>query len=526
MKDIFRSVSKDIPASIVVTLVALPLCLGIALASGASPFSGIIAGIAGGIITGLLSGSQLSVSGPAAGLTTIVAAAIVKINVFEAFVVAVVLAGVFQVILGWIKAGVVGDYIPNTVIKGMMAAIGIILIMKQFPHLIGYDADFEGDESFFQPNNENTFTSITRALNFITPTAAIIGATSLVFLRIWEIPLIKKSRWMVLIPGPLVAVVSGIFLHEILTDQFHWEALGAKHLVTLPVAENMRDFYSLFIFPDWQAMANPQVWIAAFTIAIVASLETLLGIEAVDKIDPQKRFTPPNRELVAQGLGNIFSGFFGGLPITSVVVRSSANVSAGAQTKLSTILHGILLLLSVLFIPHLLNKIPLAALAAVLIFTGYKLAKVSLFREFFRKGWEQFTPFFVTIVAILLSDLLIGILIGLLIGLFFVMKSNFHSSVVFVTDNDNYLLRLRKDVSFLNKPIIKNKLETIPPGSFTFIDATRADYIDKDVIDEINQFIEFAALNQIRVEIKKKNYNHFHRMIIEPIPNQEEKTTD
>ena len=519
MKDIFRSVSKDIPASIVVTLVALPLCLGIALASGASPFSGIIAGIAGGIITGLLSGSQLSVSGPAAGLTTIVAAAIVKINVFEAFVVAVVLAGVFQVILGWIKAGVVGDYIPNTVIKGMMAAIGIILIMKQFPHLIGYDADFEGDESFFQPNNENTFTSITRALNFITPTAAIIGATSLVFLRIWEIPLIKKSRWMVLVPGPLVAVVSGIFLHEILTDQFHWEALGAKHLVTLPVAENMRDFYSLFIFPDWKAMANPQVWIAAITIAIVASLETLLGIEAVDKIDPQKRFTPPNRELVAQGLGNIFSGFFGGLPITSVVVRSSANVSAGAQTKLSTILHGILLLLSVLFIPHLLNKIPLAALAAVLIFTGYKLAKVSLFREFFRKGWEQFTPFFVTIVAILLSDLLIGILIGLLIGLFFVMKSNFHSSVVFVTDNDNYLLRLRKDVSFLNKPIIKNNLENIPPGSYALIDATRADYIDKDVIDEINQFIEFAALNNIRVEIKKKNYNHFHRMIIEPTTN-------
>ncbi|MCA6491308.1 MAG: SulP family inorganic anion transporter [Chitinophagaceae bacterium] len=516
MKDIFRSVSKDVPASIVVTLVALPLCLGIALASGASPFSGIIAGIAGGIVTGLLSGSQLSVSGPAAGLTTIVAAAIVRINVFEAFVLAVVLAGVFQIILGWIKAGIVGDYIPNTVIKGMMAAIGIILIMKQFPHLIGYDADFEGDESFFQPNNENTFTAITHALDFITPTAAIIGATSLIFLRIWEIPLIKKSRWMVLVPGPLVAVISGIFLHEILTKLLQWEALSDKQLVSLPVAENMSAFHSLFVFPQWQAVTNPQVWIAAVTIAIVASLETLLGIEAVDKIDPQKRFTPPNRELVAQGVGNILSGFFGGLPITSVVVRSSANVSAGAQTKLSTILHGFLLLLSVLFIPHLLNKIPLAALAAVLIFTGYKLAKVSLFREFYKKGWNQFIPFLVTIIAILLSDLLIGIIIGLLVGFYFILKNNFRTSVAFVSDGNNYLLRLRKDVSFLNKPIIKSRLDKIPSGAYVLIDASRADYIDKDIIDEINQFIGRAAISGIQVEIKKKNFNQYHRLLAEP----------
>lgn len=517
MKNIFRSVSKDVPASIVVTLVALPLCLGIALASGASPFSGIIAGIAGGIVTGLISGSQLSVSGPAAGLTTLVAAAIVKINAYDAFIVAVVLAGVFQIFLGWLKAGVIGNYIPNTVIKGMMAAIGIILIMKQVPHLVGYDADFEGDESFFQPNRENTFTALSHALDFITPTAAVIGLVSLLLLRTWESSAIKKIRWMVLIPGPLVAVMSGIFLNDWLPHLLDWAPLSNKQLVSLPVANNLEGFFSFLIFPDWNSVSNPQVWLAAITIAIVASLETLLGIEALDKIDPQKRFTPPNRELKAQGIGNMVSGFFGGLPITSVVVRSSANVSAGALTKLSTVLHGLLLLLCVAFIPPVLNKIPLAALAAVLIFTGYKLAKISLFKTFYKKGREQFIPFIITIVSILLSDLLIGIMIGLLVGLYFVIKSNFHSSVVFVADDNNFLLRLRKDVSYLNKPIIKLKLETIPAGSYTLIDATRADYIDKDVIDEINQFIEYAALNQIRVEIKKKNYNHFHRMIIDPI---------
>jgi MFS superfamily sulfate permease-like transporter len=521
MKDIFRSLGKDIPASIVVTLVALPLCLGIALASGASPFSGIIAGISGGIITGLLSGSHLSVSGPAAGLTTIVAAAILKINAYEAFILAVMLAGAIQIILGIAKAGIVGNYIPNTVIKGMMAAIGIILIMKQVPHLVGYDSDFEGDESFFQSNNENTFTAISQAFRFITPTATIIGLISLFFLRLWETPFIKKNRLIGLIPGPLMAVISGIILHDLLVSNFQWESLNSKQLVSLPVAKNLSGFYSYLVFPSWSSISNTQVWITAITIAIVASLETLLGIEAVDKIDPQKRFTPPNRELIAQGLGNITSGFFGGLPITSVVVRSSANVSAGAKTRLSTILHGLLLLLSVILIPDLLNKIPLSALAAVLIFTGYKLAKLSLFKEFYQNGWNQFIPFIVTIISILLSDLLIGILIGLLVGLFYVMRSNFHSSVISVSEDKNYLLRLRKDVSFLNKPIVKSTLENIPPGSYTLIDASRADYIDKDVIDEINQFIEYAALNNIRVEIRKNDYNKFHKQIMEPRPTLE-----
>jgi MFS superfamily sulfate permease-like transporter len=516
MKKIFKSVGKDLPASIVVTLVALPLCLGIALASGATLFSGIIAGIAGGIVTGILSGSQLSVSGPAAGLTTIVAAAITKINAYEAFILAVMLAGVIQILLGIVKAGIIGDYVPNSVIKGMMAAIGIILIMKQLPHLIGYDANFEGDENFFQANQENTFTAISHAFDFITPTAAITGLVAIILLRTWESKFVKSNRLLSLIPGALLAVLAGIAINEWLTGNWQLEKLENKHLVTLPVASSLSSFYSFFVFPDFSAIANYQVWVSAITIAIVASLETLLGIEAVDKIDPQKRITPTNRELTAQGIGNMVSGFFGGLPITSVVVRSSANVSAGAQTKLSTISHGILLFLSVLIIPEWLNKIPLAALAAVLIFTGYKLAKVSLFKDFFKKGWDQFTPFVVTIIAILLSDLLVGILIGILVGLFFVLKSNFHSSVVFVSDNNNYLLRLRKDVSFLNKPIIKHKLSQIPESANAVIDTSRADYIDKDVIDEINQFLEHAALLGIRVEVKKNEYNAYHKLINEP----------
>ena len=516
MTAIFKSIGKDLPASLVVTLVALPLCLGIALASGATLFSGIIAGIAGGIVTGLLSGSQLSVSGPAAGLTTIVAMAITRVQAYEAFLLAVMLAGTIQIVLGFVKAGIIGDYVPNSVIKGMMAAIGIILIMKQLPHLIGYDANFEGDENFFQPNQENTFTAIGNAINYITPTAAITGILSIALLRFWETSYIKKNQLLKLIPGPLLAVIAGVVINQWLATPLHLEVLEKKHLVTLPVADSITSFFSFFVFPDWQYITKQEVWISAGTIAVVASLETLLGIEAVDKLDPLKRITPTNRELKAQGIGNLVSGFFGGLPITSVVVRSSANVSAGAQTKLSTILHGIFLLLSVIFIPGLLNKIPLSALAAVLIFTGYKLAKVSLFRAFYKKGWDQFIPFLVTIVAILLSDLLIGIVVGILVGLFFVLYSNFHSSVVFVTDQNNYLLRLRKDVSFLNKPIIKSKLDLIPSDAFAMIDASRADYIDKDVIDEINQFLEHAALLRIRVEVKKNDYNENHQLINQP----------
>jgi MFS superfamily sulfate permease-like transporter len=516
MKKYLLSAGKDIPASIVVLLVALPLCLGIALGSGAPLFSGIIAGISGAVIVGIFSGSQLSVSGPAAGLTVIVAAAITQLQSFEAFLLAVVLAGVIQLILGFVKAGVIGDYIPSAVIKGMLAAIGIILILKQLPHFIGYDADFEGDQAFAQEDQQNTFSEITGALRFITPSALIIGTISLSILMVWEMKLLKSIKLFNLIPGALIAVIAGILLNEYFKTANTIAALQSKQLVALPVAKNIQGFFAFFMHPDFGYLNNIMVWKSAFTIAIVASLETLLSIEAADKLDPLKRVTPPNRELKAQGIGNIVSGLLGGLPLTSVVVRTSANIAAGAQTKLSTITHGVLLFVCVLFIPSLLNKIPLSSLAAILIFTGYKLAKVSLFKNFFQKGWDQFVPFVVTIIAILVTDLLTGIIVGIFVGLFFMIRSNFHSSVLMVNDHNNYLIRLRKDVSFLNKPIIKNKLEHVPEDAFVMIDVTRADFIDKDIIEEINNFLCHAHLKNITVEVKKSRFKSMHILLQQP----------
>lgn len=515
MKNIFKHAGSDFPAAVVVFLVALPLCLGIALGSGAPLFSGIIAGIVGGIVIGTFSGSQLSVSGPAAGLTVIVAAAIIKLQVFEVFLLAVVLAGAIQFLLGVIKAGVVGDYIPNSVIKGMLAAIGLLLILKQFPHFVGYDKDYQGDESFVQGNNENTFSSITHALGYITPCAAIIGVVSIIILVLWETKLFKSIKALKLVPGPLVVVIVAVLISQLLAPYPGFQ-LEQKHLVSLPVASDVTQFVSFFRFPAFGSLTNPDVWTAAFTIAIVASLETLLAIEAIDKLDPLKRVTPTNRELKAQGLGNMVSGFIGGLPLTSVIVRSSANVMSGAKTKGSAIMHGILLLASVFFVPKILNMIPLAALAAILIFTGYKLAKVSLFKEFYSKGLDQFVPFVVTILAILFTDLLIGILIGTAVGLFFMVRSNFKSAVFVVHDDNKYLVRLRKDVSFLNKPIVKQKLEQVPRNSFVLIDATRADFIDKDIIEEINNFLKHAHLKNIKVEIKRSMYKTMHNLFNEP----------
>jgi MFS superfamily sulfate permease-like transporter len=516
MKKYFQHAGSDLPASIVVLLVALPLCLGIALGSGAPLFSGIIAGITGGIVIGILSGSQLSISGPAAGLTVIVATAIIRLQVYEAFLLAVVLAGFFQLIFGFIRAGVLGDYVPNAVIKGMLAAIGLILIMKQFPHLVGYDADFEGDETFAQANTHNTFSGILQAIGKIQPMAVVIGAVSLLLLFLWERPRIKSIKAFKLIPGPLVAVLAGVLLNILSQSNYPAYALEKEQLVSLPVANSIGSFLSFFTFPDLKYLSNPAVWTSAATIAIVASLETLLGIEAADKLDPLKRVTPPNRELKAQGIGNMISGLIGGLPLTSVVVRTSANISAGARTRLSGIMHGLLLLVCVMLIPAVLNKIPLSALAAVLIFTGYKLAKVSLFKEFFYKGWDQFVPFVVTIAAILMTDLLVGILVGIAVGLFFMIRSNFRSSVFMVKDANNYLIRFRKDVSFLNKPIVKKTLEDVPADAAVLIDATRADFIDKDVIEEINNFLCHAHLKNIRVEIKKSLTKPMHLLFMEP----------
>jgi MFS superfamily sulfate permease-like transporter len=514
MKKYYSHIGANLSASIVVLLVALPLCLGIALASGAPLFSGIIAGVVGGIVVGLLSGSQLSVSGPAAGLTAIVAVAILKLQVYEAFLLAVVLAGVMQVALGYFKAGVIGDYIPNAVIKGMLAAIGLILIMKQFPHLVGYDANFEGDETFAQADQNNTFSAIYTALNTIKPTAVIIGIGSIILLAVWEKPFIKKNELLRFVPGPLVVVILAIIINGTIEQLSGIASIESTHLVSLPIAHSTTEFISFFTLPNFSFITNVQVWISAVTLAIVASLETLLGIEAVDKLDPLKRVTPTNKELKAQGFGNIISGLIGGLPLTSVIVRSSANVSAGGKTKQATIFHGLLLLLCAALIPNLLNKIPLSALAGILIFTGYKLAKITLFKEFYQKGLNQFIPFCVTIIAILFTDLLIGISIGIAVSMIFIIRSNFKTAVLVVNDNNNYLIRFKKDVSFLNKPIIKSELELVPENANLVIDVARAEYIDKDVIDEVNSFLYHAHLKNIKVALRTNPSNALHRLFL------------
>ena len=516
MKKFLQNATADIPAAVVVFLVALPLCLGIALGSNApNLFAGLIGGIVGGIIVGAISGSHLSVSGPAAGLIAIVATAIGKLPAYEAFLLAVVLAGFMQVLFGLFKGGLLGDYVPNSVIKGMLAAIGIILILKQLPHLVGFDKDFSGDEAFFQKDDNNTFSELLYAINYITPVAVLIGVVGILIQIIWEKILVKKIPFFKFIPAPLVVVLVGIGLHlSFLSNQTF--ALQNEHLVSIPIANNVKEFAAFFTLAKWSYIANSNVWITAVTLAIVASLETLLSIEAADKLDPYKRVTNNNRELIAQGIGNIVTGSIGGLPVTSVIVRTSANVNAGAKSKFSAILHGIFLLVSVVCIPHLLNKIPYAALAAILIYTGYKLAKITLFKEFYAKGWNQFIPFITTIIAILITDLLKGIIIGIIVGLYFVLKSNFKSAFFVTNDNNNFLFRFRKDVSFLNKPLIKRKLEQVPNNSFVLIDTTKADFIDKDVIDTINDFTLHAPIKNIIVQVKRSDFKPSHELINVP----------
>ena len=503
-----RNLKYDFPASIVVFLVALPLCLGVALASGAPLFAGIIAGVVGGIVVGSVSGSALSVSGPAAGLTTIVLASITKMGSFEAFLTTVFLAGVIQITLGYLKAGSIGNYFPSSVIKGMLAAIGIILILKQIPHAVGYDQDFVGDESFVQPDGENTFTELMNALSYINFGAIIIFVVSLLILILWERPIIKDNKFSTLLPAPLIVVLTGILANMLFLSSFGDLVIEKEHLVSLPVAENLASFANQFKLPDFSVILAKDTWITAFTIAIVASLESLLSIDAVDKLDPFKRTSPLNRELKAQGFANLTSGLIGGLPITAVIVRSSANVAAGARTRLSAITHGVLLLVTAFFIPTLLNKIPLASLAAILLMVGYKLAKPSLIMSMYRKGKDQFIPFAVTIIAILLSDLLIGITIGILVGLFFVLKTNFHRALFSVNEKGNYLIRLTKDVSFLNKALLRQTFKDIPDGSKVIIDGGRSVFIDQDILETINDFRESASNRDISVVLKQSLTSH------------------
>lgn len=494
-------IKDDIPAGIVVFLVALPLCLGIALASGAPLFSGLIAGLVGGLIVSWLSGSQLSVSGPAAGITVIVFNAIESLGSFHGLLVACVLAGIMQLALGYLRAGIIGAFFPSSVIEGMLAAIGLILIIKQIPHATGYDTSYEGDESYMQETAESSFLELFEAFNGISPSAAIISSVALLLLITWEIPWFKKQKLLKLIPGPLVAVLWGVG-YNLTTIQFAptW-AISAEHLVSLPISEKATDFFNNFMFPDFSYLTNPQVYIVAVTLAIINSLATLLSLEATDKLDPLKRIAPTNRELKAQGIGNIISGLLGGLPIAAVIVRSSANINAGGQTSLSCFIHGLCLLLSVMFFAHLLNYIPLACLSAILLHTGYKLANPSLFKKFYQKGMSQFLPFVITVLAILVTDLLKGMVIGMVIGLFFVIKANYSAAITLIQDGSHYVLSFNKDVSFLNKALLRKFILRIEANSSVTIDASKAKFIDHDILETIEDFLATAPDDNIMVEV-------------------------
>ena len=494
-KNIFAHAKRDLPAGIVVFLVAVPLCLGIALASGAPFFSGMIAGIVGGIVIGFISNSPLSVSGPAAGLTAVVLASITTLGAFETFLLAVVLAGVIQIILSLVKSGTIANYFPSTVIKGMLTAIGIIIILKQIPHAFGYDKDSEGDFTFLQTDGENTFSALLKPFSHIDLGATLICLIAVAILILWEKPFIKKH--VKLIPGGLVAVVTAVLLSEFVFSNISILAIAQGHKVNVPVAKSFDDFLGFFTFPDFSQITNPEVYIIALTLAAVASIESLLCIEAVDKLDTEKRVTNTNRELAAQGIGNMLSGLIGGLPVTSVIVRSSANVNAQAKTKLSTIFHGVLLLVCVAFIPVALNKIPLSALAAILLVTGYKLCNPKVFKNMFKNGKYQWVPFVITVVAIVFTDLLTGVGIGLVVSVSAILIGNFKNSYFFHKENhhegDAILIHLSEEVSFLNKASIRETLDQLPENSTVIIDAFDCQYIDFDVLEIIREFKDEKA---------------------------------
>jgi MFS superfamily sulfate permease-like transporter len=500
MKNLVSNWRHDVPASLVVFLVALPLCLGVALAStGSQPvlFSGIIAGVVGGVVVGFISNSKIGVSGPAAGLITIVATAITTLGSFEGFLVAVVLAGLIQFISGFLGAGIIGNYFPSSVIKGMLAAIGLTLILKEIPHAFGYDADFMGDEAFFQPDGHNTFSEIIIALNKTSPGAIVITLTSLLILVLFENPFLKKFAIFKLLPGALFVVVFGVILNNIFKLTYPDWYLNSKHLVELPVASNWSDFVSFLTFPDFSVLSNHHVYSIALTIALVGSLETLLSVEATDKLDPDKNHTPTNRELKAQGIGNMLSGLLGGLPVTQVIVRSSANVNAGGKSKLATILHGVLLLVCVVFIPSILNLIPLASLAGILMMVGYKLSKINLYKGMYKLGLDQFLPFIATVIGVLFTDLLKGIGIGILFSIFYILKrnykNNYQKNEETIGSTKIIKITLSEEVTFLNKGSLREVLTEIPANTKLLIDGSNCKQIDYDVLELIQDFKEFSA---------------------------------
>ena len=507
MKDLFKEIKSDLPASIVVFFVAVPLCLGVALASGAPLFAGIIAGIVGGIVVGAASGSALGVSGPAAGLAVIVLTAIATLGgSWNAFLLAVVIAGVIQLLLGFAKAGFIAYFFPSSVIKGMLTGIGLLIILKQIPHALGWDKDAFGDDAFFQADGQNTFSEIFKAIDFLTHGAVIIAVISLAILILWDTVLTKKHKLFTMINGPLVVVIFGIIMNLLFQNGTLNFKLEEDQVVRIPVPQNLGDFFNQFTFPDFTQITNLEVWKIAIVLAIVASLETLLSVEATDKMDPDKRVTPTNRELKAQGLGNMLSGLIGGLPVTQVIVRSSANISFGGKTKLSSILHGVFLLLSAITIASVLNLIPLASLAAILLMVGYKLSKPSLFVNMYKLGWEQFMPFTATVVAILATDLLKGITVGILFGIFYTLRHSYRNSYHMkdvITSKEGYQVHhlvLAEEVSFFNKASVLQALESIPANSKVIIDCSNSKSIAHDVLELIKEYEVNAKTKKILVE--------------------------
>ena len=493
---------QDGPAGTVVFLVALPLCLGIALGSGAPLFAGILAGIVGGMVVGLLSGSQVSVSGPAAGLAVIVLTGIQTIGSYNGFLVAVVLSGLLQLVFGLLKFGLVADYVPSAVIKGLLAGIGIQIVLKQVPHALGRDTDYMGDFSFLEPGGNTMLSDIARAIARPATGAIVIFIVSLIMLLLWS-SLAKKWRLFQLIPAPLAVVAIGIGLNQIFgMIAPRLRLTGPSHLVNLPNSGSLIEFFQQFTLPEFSALSSKTVWTVALTIAVVGSIETLLSLEAADRLDPYKRISSSNRELLAQGAGNIVSGLIGGLPVTSVVVRTAANVEAGGRTWMSTFIHGLLLLLASILLPGLLNLTPLASLATILIIVGFKLTKPSLYREIFSQGWSQFLPFIVTLILVVFVGLLTGVLVGLACGLFFIIRAHHHEAITVVSKDWSYLLRFNKDASFINKNELRRKLRELPGDSEVLIDFTRSLFLDHDIKEIVNDFRQMAPYKKIHVELK------------------------
>lgn len=509
---LLKNIKQDAPAGLVVFLVAVPLCLGIALASGAPLFSGIIAGMVGGILVTIFSGSQLGVSGPAAGLATIVLAAINDFGAFDIFLAAVVVAGIIQMILGFARAGIIAYFFPTSVIKGMLAAIGIIIFMKQIPHAFGYDRGPEGELSFIQKDGQNTFSELFNMVDFITPGAVLVAAISLTVLILWERPFMKKIKIFQIVQGPLVVVAGGIILGKVLAGTSM--EITTEHMVSIPVPTDFNGFLSQFTTPDFTALARWDVWLTGAIIALVASMETLLCVEATDKLDPEKRVTPANKELIAQGIGNLTSGLIGGLPVTQVIVRSSANIQSGGKSRTSALIHGFLILLSAMLIPGVLNMIPLASLAGILFVVGYKLAKPSLFKQMYKEGMQQFVPFVVTVVSIYFTDLLIGIGIGMAVGVFYILRRNYMSPYIVETkqeeDDHHFRIKLAQNVTFLNKASILKTLTKMPENSYVLIDATDSNFIEHDVLEIIHDFKEAAHHKNIKLSMCCMQHLHLH----------------